>query len=32
MRRDDVEFANGNDAVKFTTFYVKIDFVGGENL
>ncbi|EET80404.1 hypothetical protein CAMSH0001_2120 [Campylobacter showae RM3277] len=23
MRRDDVEFANGDDAVKFTAFYVK---------
>ena len=32
MRQDDAEFANGDDAIKFTTFYVKIGFLGGENL
>jgi hypothetical protein len=31
-RQDDAEFANSDDAVKFTAFYVKIGFLGGENL
>ncbi|WP_314071632.1 hypothetical protein [Campylobacter showae] len=32
-RRDgNAEFANGDDAVKFTEFYVKAGIVGGENL
>jgi len=32
-RRDgNAEFANGDDAIKFTAFYVKIGFLGGENL
>ena len=32
-RRDgNAGFANGDDAVKFTEFYVKEGIVGGENL
>ena len=32
-RRDGyAEFANGDDAIKFTAFFVKIGFLGGENL
>jgi hypothetical protein len=31
-RDGNAEFANGDDAVKFTEFYAKAGIVGGENL